>query len=193
MLKLNNLNHQVIYTVFFIVILSIFFGAFLYHKFSSFLRNLFLQRKFARGLKGEDDARKFLLKNGYEIIEEQPSREAVMQVDGEPVSYRVRADFLVEKDGRESIVEVKTGEVSTNPVSINTRRQLFEYASLYDVDDILFFDAEKKQLMHIHFDCLEDQQELKTGSFQLLYWGIIIGVIVTMVLTGITLWIIPIQ
>ena len=74
-----------------------------------------------------------------------------MWIDGKEVVYDVRADFLVRKNGETSIVEVKTGSVAIDPTSIHTRRQLLEYSVLYDVDSILFFDAENSEIMTIQF------------------------------------------
>lgn len=143
-----------------IIICAMLLGGFLYYKVSSFFKVRLFRKRMERGERGEEIGKKFLIKKGFTIVEEQPKESSIILIDGEAHTYNVRADFLVERKGRRSIVEVKTGNISTNPKSINTRRQLLEYSRIYDVDNLLFFDAESKKLKTISFPEIEKKSQL---------------------------------
>lgn len=160
------------------IALCMFVGAFFFHKLSSFFRARTITRRRERGEEGEVIAKKFLLKHGYDIIQEQPRHSAALLVDGEERKYEVRADFLVERKRRRYIVEVKTGKVATNPASSNTRRQLLEYSRIYDVDGLLFFNAESKKIMTIAFPG-DERTSNNAAMIEAFLWGGIIGAGVT--------------
>ena len=103
-----------------------------------------------RGAKGEKIAAGLLLKNGYRILDTQVSLKGSILVDEKPINFSTRVDYLVEKDGQEYLVEVKTG-ASASPSSIPTRRQLLEYTRLYHSDKILLIDASRKTIIRIDF------------------------------------------
>ena len=81
----------------------------------------------------------------------------------------ITADYLVEKDGRKAIVEVKTGKES-RATHRHTRRQLLEYRIAFSVDAIYLYDAERERLHEIDFEPM-----LKTSKrpIWLGYWLII--------------------
>ena len=124
-----------------------------------------LRRRFRRGIEGEARAKRFLEGRGFRILAEQPELEASMKVDGRVMGYRVRADFLVKKGRRRAVVEVKTGARAVDPASPRTRRQIHEYARLYDVDDVYLFDAEEGVLRRI-----ELPGERAGGGPRWLWW-----------------------
>ena len=146
---LKDSNQIVLFVV--LICFCMFTGAYIFYKISTFLRLRLFAKRMKRGEVGEEIGKAYLIKHGFTIIEEQPRESSIILIDGVPNKYNVRADFLVERKGRRSIVEVKTGNVSTNPTSTNSRRQLLEYSHIYDVDDLLFFDAESKKLQKISF------------------------------------------
>ena len=74
-----------------------------------------------------------------------------MVIDGKGFEYEVRVDFLVKIGEKTGIVEVKTGTIAANPLSIPTRRQLFEYYHVFCVDVLYFFNAGKRELQEITF------------------------------------------
>lgn len=166
-------NSQIIIIVM-LICLCMFAGAYIYYKISEFLRVRLFNKRMKRGEVGEEIGKAYLIKHGFTIIEEQPRESSIILIDGVPNKYNVRADFLVERKGRRSIVEVKTGNVSTNPTSTNSRRQLLEYSHIYDVDDLLFFDAESKKLQKISFPKSERIVN-KPPLFTIFIIGVIIG------------------
>lgn len=107
-----------------------------------------LARRFGHARRGEADARGWLARNGFTVIEEQAARTTFLLVDGEELPFTVRADYLVERLGRQAIVEVKTG-AAADPATRDTRRQILEYAWVFGVSDIYLFDADAEQLRQI--------------------------------------------
>ena len=71
--------------------------------------------------------------------------------DGERVESFIKADYLVRKDGRDFLVEVKTGK-QANVRLPNVRRQLFEYQNIFQTDGILFIDMNKYDIIEVAFD-----------------------------------------
>ena len=104
-----------------------------------------------RGRDGEEVALKLLQKNGYEIIQSQLPLSGHCMVDDQLLDFDVRVDYLVERDGRKYLAEVKTGDAA-NPKNIATRRQLYEYASLSHSETVLLVDATSKRVMAISFN-----------------------------------------
>lgn len=153
----------------------LFIGAFLAVKTAKYLESAIWRRRRERGERGEETARRYLLKHGYIILEEQPRRTAVLLIDGEPTKYEVRADFLVERRRRRAVVEVKTGKTATNPASRHTRRQLLEYFRVYDAEDLLFFDAEAKKIMSISFPKNEKSEWAGITILKAFVFGVFIG------------------
>jgi hypothetical protein len=112
------------------------------------------RRRQRRADRGEARAERLLRRQGYRIEERQASVHWTMEVDGEPVEVEARADLLVRRKGRLYVAEVKTGTRATDPCHPRTRRQLLEYALVYDVDGVLLVDMEAKEVFEVGFDDL---------------------------------------
>jgi Holliday junction resolvase-like predicted endonuclease len=130
-------------------------------------------RRFQKGREGETAAIELLKGEGYRVIDAQVTRKAVIYVDDEPREATVRADFLVRKQGRTYVVEVKTGAVASDPAASATRRQLLEYAHVYRCDGLLFADMERGKLHTIRFDA--PQRALAPSSWRALGAALAIG------------------
>jgi len=109
-----------------------------------------------RAQRGEADAERLLLRNGYTVDQIQPESPWQVSVDGELIEVTVRADFLVSQDGCRFVAEVKTGDRAPDPTYPPTRRQLLEYRLAYDVDGVLLVDVEEERIMEVEFPALED-------------------------------------
>ncbi|MBN2439745.1 MAG: hypothetical protein JXJ04_00305 [Spirochaetales bacterium] len=132
-------------------ILLLIIGAIVWHLIFSLINYIRVRSRFKKGKKGEVIARKYLKHHGFTIISQQVSEKSQIIIDGKGYTYEVRADFLVKKGEITGIVEVKSGFKATNPLSIPTRRQLFEYYHIFQVDVLYFFDANKRELQAITF------------------------------------------
>lgn len=106
--------------------------------------------KFHKGFKGEISAVELLKENGYQIITVQPKTRSYIWIDGNMSSTEIRGDYLVSKNGKRYICEVKTGKVAGNPVYKHTRRQLLEY-NLYFELPVIFVDIMNKKIHNIEF------------------------------------------
>jgi Holliday junction resolvase-like predicted endonuclease len=111
-----------------------------------------MRRRFARGRDGERRAARLLERAGYRILEDQLSQETGFWIDDQWCPVTVRADFLVARRGKVYVAEVKTGKTAPNPAATATRRQLFEYAHVYDADGLLLVDMEARRLRCVRFD-----------------------------------------
>jgi hypothetical protein len=103
----------------------------------------------------ERAARTLLQRAGYRILQEQVSGGYQMSVNGEPTRVHLRADFLVEREGRRHIAEVKSGFESAKVSGRATRRQLLEYCLAFRVDGVLLIDMHRSQILKIGFPSLE--------------------------------------
>lgn len=77
------------------------------------------------GLKGELRAKECLLKQGFVIVKEQAYSEHQLLVDGIPRTFQLRADFIVSKNGKLSVVDAKSGTDGVDPTCCATRRRCF--------------------------------------------------------------------
>ena len=109
------------------------------------------RRRARRGLEGERDAEPLLHRAGYRILERQPTGSWRIDVDGEALDLRLRADFLVWRRGRRFVADAKTGERAPRITHGPTRRQLLEYRLAFDVEGVLLVDPERGTVQEIVF------------------------------------------
>ena len=105
----------------------------------------------AAGADGERRAEPLLERLGYAIVARQAPTSYDVAVDGEWVAVALRADFLVERDGRRFVAEVKTGRVAPRLDTPATRRQLLEYRFAFDVDGVLLVDVDAGRVRALEF------------------------------------------
>jgi hypothetical protein len=110
-----------------------------------------IRRRAQRGAQGELAAEPLLRHLGYRIEERQSTGGWLVRVDGQEREVSVRADFVVERDGRRLVADVKTGELAPRIESAATRRQLLEYRLAFDVDGVLLVDVEAGQAQEVEF------------------------------------------
>lgn len=104
-----------------------------------------------RGQRGEGIAARLLMRAGYDIVTRQDERRCHLLVDGEPVAYVVRADFIVERQGRRFVAEAKNGQQAADPRNRATRRQLREYSVVFAADGVLLVDVPARRIRVISF------------------------------------------
>ena len=121
-----------------------------------------------RGHLAEREAQQVLESMGFKVLDRQVGTEIGWWIDQEWHETTVTADYLVKKNGRTAIVEVKTGKES-RATHRHTRRQLLEYKIAFSVDYIYLFDGERKQLSKIDF------APMMKGQFGYFRYGIMVG------------------
>lgn len=102
-----------------------------------------------RAVRGEREAEALLEARGYEVRGRQVRAFLEYAIDGAPCLVEVRADYLVARDGRTWVAEVKTGKEAPKLETPATRRQLLEYAHAFDGAGVLLVDADKKRIAHV--------------------------------------------
>jgi hypothetical protein len=112
------------------------------------------QARSARASEGEQTAVALLEHAGYAVLERQVAGSWTVRADGEPVTFGLRADYLVSRDGRRYIAEVKTGRLAPRLSHGPTRRQLLEYAAAFDVEGVILVDADGETLTHVDLERL---------------------------------------
>jgi hypothetical protein len=121
-----------------------------------FLSRLFLSMKMSRRVElsqfSQEEAEALLRKKGYKVIGKQKRADVITYVDGKPNLAFVQADFIVEKNGKKFVAEVKAGELVSDPNEPSTRRQLLEYKFAYKPYGILLVNMLDKSIHHIDFE-----------------------------------------
>ncbi|WP_437966016.1 PD-(D/E)XK nuclease family protein [Sorangium sp. So ce260] len=110
-----------------------------------------LERFREQGAAGEARAEVLLRELGYTIVGRQVAVSYGVQIDGEPITVGLRADYLVAHGKRRYVAEVKTGRLAPRIDTPATRRQLLEYRLAFDVDGVLLVDAESGRVRSVVF------------------------------------------
>ena len=117
----------------------------------------------------EKKAMDLLEVQGYRVIEVQPRRNITYNLNGQKKRAYVKADFLVRRNFKKIICEVKTGE-KTRITQAIIRRQLFDYYYAYGVSEVILIDMEKNRIDRITFN--DKRNWTKYGLFFLTLLGI---------------------
>lgn len=104
-----------------------------------------------RGFQGERDAEKLLKKLGYTIVSRHAPASYAMTLDGEPQAVQLQADFVLQREGKKFVAEVKTGKAAKLEQAAETRRQMLEYQLAFGVDAMLLIDADTKVVRTVRF------------------------------------------
>jgi hypothetical protein len=103
------------------------------------------------GRAGERRALELLSRAGFRILDTEVTVHGVVTVDGEPVEYHVRADAVVRRFFRRYVAEFKGGPEAARIGNRATRRQLLEYAVLFDCVGVLLVDADAGEIHRVAF------------------------------------------
>jgi hypothetical protein len=109
----------------------------------------------ARATTGEEDAVDLLRRAGYAVLGHQVEAAWTLFADGEPVTFGLRADYLVTRGARRYVAEVKTGRLAPQLSHGPTRRQLLEYGAAFEVHGVLLVDAEARSITLVESDLFE--------------------------------------
>lgn len=120
-----------------VAVVGVFLGLWLSSLFTSSAQSA----RVGRAMEGEREAEEMLRQAGYTVVARQAPGHWSIEVDGAPVKVSVRADLIVERDGRRFVAEVKTGERAPDPRLPATRRQLLEYSVVFGAREVLLVDV----------------------------------------------------
>jgi len=134
-----------------ILIISALLFVILSYKYKDYKKRRKLQKQFKRGNELEKEARYFLENKGYNILEEQYVHYHEYKVNGETHKSKLIIDYVVSRDNKTYLVEVKTGEKAISISDKNTRRQILEYYFAIDNDGVFLLDMENEELLKIEF------------------------------------------
>ena len=88
---------------------------------------------------------------GYRVADRQVTRRFDVLVDGVPREATVRADLLLQKNGRTFVAEIKAGWLVSDPMHAPTRRQLLEYEVAFGARGVLLVDVPRKAVRRVEF------------------------------------------
>ncbi|MFZ5943406.1 MAG: hypothetical protein ACOYVD_04810 [Bacillota bacterium] len=159
-----------------ILILGIIIGSFLFYFINKKINVWRSRQKYLTAKKAEKDAISFLLKQGYDIIDVQQKQPLEIFIDGKSYQTHVQVDFIVKKNGKRYVVEVKTGQ-KTRATTALVRRQLLEYYLVFNPDGILLLDMDKGTLKRIEFSWGRPQFAFKR-LIMLCIIGLVIGALI---------------
>ena len=134
-----------------LLVLGIIFGALFVYYLTKLWYSYKIKQRLKVAKRAEKDAKKFLEQQGYTIIATQLRIPIITKIDGRNYKNHIKADFIVKKERRKYVVEVKTGEQVERPTSADIRRQLLEYYLIYRTDGVLLLDMTNKKLYNIDF------------------------------------------
>jgi Holliday junction resolvase-like predicted endonuclease len=104
-----------------------------------------------RGKLGEDRAETLLLAAGYEIVARQQRTSYRVLAAERSLQVGLILDFVVAREGRQLVAEVKTGAVATQLKHADTRRQLLEYQLASGASSVLLVDPERECITEVAF------------------------------------------
>lgn len=143
-------------------------------KWRDYAKNRQTRRRLERGVQLESEGRKVLEKMGFEVIDYQREMKHIFQVDSRVVEASLRLDYMVERNGKTYIVEVKTGEAAKSGCK-DTRRQMLEYDYAGNYDGIYLLDMEKEELHEYKF---ESKKCVKRNYTQLIVMAVsVVGMV----------------
>ncbi len=133
------------------IVIAVGIGIFLGIKIITWLKKRQFKKRVQRGREAEENAESFLEESGFMVWDRQVASRTEYLVDGEEREAGLRADYLLIKDGKQYIAEVKSGALAPNPDYTDTRRQLLEYALAFGKIPLLLVDMESKEIHEIEF------------------------------------------
>ncbi|MCU4155676.1 hypothetical protein J1N10_06780 [Carboxylicivirga sp. A043] len=141
------------------------------YKIKTYFQERKVRKRFERGNKLELQAKSFLKSKGYSIVDYQSTYQHKYKEDGEVQHAEIQPDYIVKKNGKQYIVEVKSGTQAISARNKSTRRQLLEYDYVVENDGVFLLDMENRQLKLVQF-----KSKMERRSSNLLKVVIIAGI-----------------
>jgi hypothetical protein len=156
-----------------LILLGIIAGGWIALKMAKYFKGRSIKSRLNRGLQKEQEAAKWLKRNGYKIIDYQTSLSYSLKENGVDKKITVSPDFKVSKNGQEQIIEVKSGRVAPRIENRDTRRQLLEYHFIEPNVPLYLLDMENNELKKIDFPNYGSQ---KTDTAWKFWLGLVLGI-----------------
>ncbi|MCK5816352.1 MAG: hypothetical protein KAH07_10460 [Flavobacteriaceae bacterium] len=153
------MNTDIIEKIIFFVIVAILLYAIAKYKIADYRKKKAQKKRFERGNQLETEARYFLKKKGYRIISEQEIHHHKYLVNGEKRESKLILDYVVKRNGKKYIVEVKSGKSAISLKDKNSRRQLLEYDFVIENDGVFLLDMENKNMQLVEFHTKAERKD----------------------------------
>lgn len=154
----TNQNHIIFLSLALIIIVLSYL--IIKHKVKTYFQERKVRKRFERGNKLELQAKNFLKSKGYTIVDYQSTYQHKYLEDGEVQYADIQPDYIVKKNGKKYIVEVKSGSQAISARNKSTRRQLLEYDYVVENDGVFLLDMENRQLKLVQF---KSKMERRSG------------------------------
>ncbi len=145
-------------------------GAFARGALESRARRRRLRVRGERAQRGEREAEGMLERAGWLVLGRQVQGSYELWAGGQARAIGVRADYLVEAEGRRFVAEVKTGLKAVDVGNPATRRQLLEYRVAFEVEGVLLVDAESGRVDEVRFPLPGASASAPQGGPNRLIW-----------------------
>ena len=160
--------------IFLITLIAILLITVAKFKFTDFRKRQKQRKRFERGNLLEKQARTFLQEKGYNIVDEQKTYDHNYEVNGESRSSKLIVDYIVEKNGKKYIVEVKSGKSAISLTDKNSRRQLLEYDFVIENDGIVLLDMENRNMQFVKFQSKAEKKDTLVCKVLIIVAGVAI-------------------
>lgn len=168
-----------------LIILGMISGAVLLYWISKKYGNWTRRKRANKAKKAEKKAIAILNQHGYKVTAQQKRVPIITEIDAKIYNNTVIADFIAIKDGKQYVVEVKTGKQLEKPTQGVIRRQLLEYFLIFRPHGIILLDMEEEKLQHVKFNINYSKLNIITSAFLskkniiVFFSGLIIGYFVS--------------
>ena len=109
------------------------------------------RRRAERARQGEQRAVELLQSAGFRVQARQARIQWACSVNGAPSAFELIADYIVTRQGRTWVAEVKTGAKVPSLRHGPTRRQLLEYQQAFGTQGVVLVDAQNDCLYEVEF------------------------------------------
>ena len=170
------MNETIVERFIFIIIIGILLVITLKYKIEQFNKKRKQKKRFSRGVMLENRARGFLRDKGYSIVSEQEICYHRFKVNGKNFESKIILDYVVQKNSKKYIVEVKSGKSAIHLKDKNTRRQILEYDFVIENDGVFILDMENKNMQLVEFHSKAERKDEALRKVIIVF--AIIGIII---------------
>ena len=170
------MNTDIVERIFFALVVLILLIVVAKYKIANYRKKKAQKQRFERGNLLEIKARDFLKNKGYKIISEQEIYYHKYLVNGKKCESKLILDYIVKKNNKRYIVEVKSGKSAISLKDKNSRRQLLEYDFVIENEGVFLLDMENEnmQLVEFHSKAARKEEALRRVIIIFAILGIVI-------------------